>query len=61
MNLDDYCYICYSMNLHYRLKENNIRYYKKGLDVSTNKIFWIYPRTKELSIILTDWSNGVGK
>lgn len=61
MKLEDYCYICYSINLYNRFKNNNINYFKKGLDVSTNKMFWIYPKTKEVIKILKDWSEGVGK
>mgnify|MGYP007128010757 CR=1 FL=1 len=61
MDLNQYCYICYSVNLYNRFKNNNIKYFKKGLDISTNKMFWIYPKSEEVIKILKDWSDGVGK
>lgn len=61
MDLNKYCYVCYSLKLHTRFKENNIKYFKKGMDTSTNRYFWIYPKDNETNKILEDWSNGVGK
>lgn len=61
MNLNEYCYVCYSLNLHNRLKENDIKYFKKGLDVSTNRYFWIYSKDNRTNKILKDWTDGVGK
>ena len=61
MDLNQYCYICYSVNLYNRFKNNNIKFFKKGLDTSTNKMFWIYPKSEEVIKILKEWSDGVGK
>lgn len=61
MDLRDYCYICYSLNLHNRFKERKIKYFIKGKNEISNKTFWIYPRTEEVENILIEWTNGVGK
>jgi hypothetical protein len=61
MDLKDYLYVCYSVNLYNRFKNNKIKYFIKGLNESTNKNFWIYPRTHKVEEILIDWTNGVGK
>ena len=61
MDLRDYCYVCYSVNLYNRFKNKGIKYFIKGLNESTDKCFWIYPKTQKVKNILTDWTNGVGK
>jgi hypothetical protein len=61
MDLNCYLYVCYSVNLFNRFKNNNIRYFIKGKNEITNKTFWIYPKTPEVEVILKDWTDGVGK
>lgn len=60
-DLNDYAYICYSVNLYNRLKNNHIKYFIKGKNEATDKCFWIYPKTQKVKNILIDWTNGVGK
>jgi len=61
MDLRDYCYICYSVNLYNRFKNNGIKYFIKGKNEATDKCFWLYPKTQKVKSILKDWTNGVGK
>jgi hypothetical protein len=61
MDLNDYLYVCYSVNLYNRFKNNNIRYFIKGTNDISKKCFWIYAKTPEVEKILKDWTSGVGK
>lgn len=61
MDLNNYVYICYSVNLYNRFKNNKIKYFIKGLNETSHKYFWLYPITPEVEKILKDWTDGVGK
>lgn len=61
MDLNNYCYVCYSFNLHNRFQTEGIKYFIKGFNEKSHRYFWIYPKTNEVLDILIDWSNGVGK
>ena len=58
MDLRDYCYICYSVKQYDLFKEKRIHYFKKGIDENTGKMFYIYPKTKEVLDILDKWNKG---
>jgi hypothetical protein len=50
-------YFCYSSNLYKEIKLHNIKYISKSINPSTNRTFWIYEQSDQLSNILTTWSN----
>jgi hypothetical protein len=60
-DLNEYAYVCYSVNLYNQFKNNHIRYFIKGKNEVSNKTFWIYPKTEQVKKILTKWTDGVGK
>lgn len=61
VDLRDYLYVCYSKNLHDRLKANNIKYFITGWNDKTSRRFWIYAKEPKTNKVITDFSNGVGK
>lgn len=61
VDLRDYLYVCYSKNLHERLKANNIKYFITGWNDKTSRRFWIYAKEPKTNKVITDFSNGVGK
>lgn len=55
-DLSEY-YFCYSLKLQSIIKQNNIPYIVKAVNPSTNRTFWLYKVTDQLSTILTKWTN----
>ena len=49
-------YCCYSLNLRNYLYENGLRYELAALKPHSQKLFWVYIKTKELDEPLTKWS-----
>lgn len=49
-------YCCYSLNLRNYLYENGLRYELAALNPNSQKLFWVYIKTKELDELLTKWS-----
>ena len=56
MNKKEY-YKCFSLNLKRFIAVHGIRHISKGIHPETNKVFFIYEMTPELSEILTTWTN----
>lgn len=61
LDLKDYCYVCYSLAQYNKFEELKIRPFIKGRNDYTNKIFWIYPKTKQVLEILDKWKQGYWK
>ena len=49
-------YCCYSLNLRNYLYENGLRYELAALNPNSQKLFWVYIKTKKLDELLTKWS-----
>lgn len=49
-------YCCYSLNLRKFLSKHNVRYKIAALNPNSYKIFWVYVKTKELDVLLEEWS-----
>lgn len=49
-------YCCYSLNLRNFLYSKGLRYELAARNPNTNKLFWIYFKTKELDNYLTEWA-----
>lgn len=52
----DKLYCCYSLNLRNYLYEHGLRYELAALNPNSQRLFWIYIKTKELDELLTKWS-----
>lgn len=52
----DKLYCCYSLNLRNYLYENGLRYELAALNPNSQKLFWVYIKTKKLDELLTKWS-----
>lgn len=50
-------YCCYSLNLRNYLYENGLRYELAALNPNSQKLFWVYIKTKKLDELLTKWSD----
>ncbi len=50
-------YSCYSINQLRFIKAHNIRPVSKGINKHTEKTFWVFEMTDELSKVLTTWTN----
>lgn len=49
-------YCCYSLPLRRYLLKNGLEYELAALNPNTNKLFWVYIMTDELSTLLRRWS-----
>lgn len=50
-------FYCYSPKLKkFLCKTKNISYIGKGINSETNKTYWLFIKTEELSSSLTEWS-----
>ena len=49
-------YCCYSLNLRNFLYSKGLRYELAARNPNTNKLFWIYFKTKELDNYLNEWA-----
>lgn len=49
-------YCCYSINLRDYLYKNGLRYELAALNPNSQKLFWVYIKTKKLDELLTKWS-----
>ena len=49
-------YCCYSLNLRNYLYNNGLRYEISALNPNSQKMFWVYIKTKQLDELLTKWS-----
>ena len=49
-------YCCYSLNLRNYLYENGLTYEIAALNPNSQKLFWVYIKTKKLDELLTKWS-----
>lgn len=56
MDVELYC--CYSLNLRNFLYSKGFRYKLAALNPNSNKLFWVYIKTKELDEALTEWTVG---
>lgn len=56
MDVELYC--CYSLNLRNFLYSKGFRYKLAALNPNSNKLFWVYIKTKELDEVLTEWTVG---
>ena len=61
MDLNEYCYVCYSTGLYEKFKSNRIKYFIKGNNEKTNRMFYVYPKTDEVLDILDKWTKGYWK
>ena len=52
----DRLYCCYSLNLRNYLYSNGLAYELAALNPNSQKLFWIYIKTKKLDELLTRWS-----
>lgn len=52
----DRLYCCYSLNLRNYLYSNGLTYELAALNPNSQKLFWIYIKTKKLDELLTRWS-----
>lgn len=53
----DYFY-CYNAKLRKYLDLSGIRWSDKGFNETTNKPYWMFKQTKELSILLRNYKSG---
>ena len=51
---DIYC--CYSLPLRDYLQLHGVRYEVAALNPNSNKLFWIFIKTKKLDELLNEWS-----
>jgi hypothetical protein len=49
-------YCCYSLNLRNYLYSHGLKYEVAALNPNSQKMFWIYVKTKYLDDLLTKWS-----
>jgi hypothetical protein len=51
-------FYCYSPNLKkYLCKTKNISYIGRGMNSESNKTYWLFIKTQELSDSLLEWAN----
>lgn len=56
----DDLFFCYSPNLKkFLCKEKNIQYIAKGINSETKKTYWLFIKTDNLSLALTEWTNNI--
>lgn len=48
-------FFCYSINLFRFIRSKGVKYISKGINPSTNKTFWLFEKTEELSQVLEQW------
>ena len=51
-------FYCYSMNLKKFLMDNGLRYEWVDTNPKSNKLYYKFERTEELTNLLTQWSKG---
>lgn len=51
------CYKCFSNNLKEFLMSRGLEYITIAIDPKTNKTFWMFLKTNELDLALTEWSS----
>ena len=51
-----YLYTCYSINLRNYLYENGIKYKLVAKNPNSDKLFWVYVKTRQLDELLNKWS-----
>lgn len=49
-------YCCYSLNLRKFLECKGLRYELAALNPNSQKLFWVYIKTKRLNELLEEWS-----
>lgn len=49
-------YCCYSLNLRNYLYNHGLKYEVAAVNPNSQKMFWIYVKTKQLDELLTKWS-----
>ena len=49
-------YCCYSLNLRNFLESKGLRYELAALNPNSQKLFWVYIKTKQLEELLEEWS-----
>ena len=49
-------YCCYSLPLRKYLYNNGLEYELAALNPNSKKLFWVYPMTDRLSLLLSKWS-----
>lgn len=49
-------YCCYSLNLRNFLESKGLRYELAALNPNSQKLFWVYIKTKQLDELLEEWS-----
>ena len=54
-------YKCYSINLKNWIAVHNIYPLSSGVHPITNKVYYVYEITDELSLVLTAWTNNKNK
>ena len=49
------CYKCFSNNLKEFLMSRGLEYLTIAIDPKTEKTFWMFLKTEELDLALTEW------
>ena len=57
MKTEDKYFFCYSTNLQEFLRyEKGIKYVHGARHLTTNRVFWLYERTEELKLALSEYN-----
>lgn len=57
MKNEERYYYCYSKPLDNFIRKHGIKPFNRGIHARTNKVYYMYEMTDELSEVLTTWTN----